>query len=251
MTIDQTMTVARDLTDRTVVVTGAAGGIGREVVRRLHAAGATVVAVDLREPTAVPEGVTADTVDITDPESLHAFADRVAAEHDGRIDLVNAAGIVEDDVAAAEMSAEQFRGVLDVNLVGVFLTSQALHRVMAGRGEAAIVSIASMSGNHVVNHPQKQVAYNVSKAGVTALTKTLAVEWGSEGIRVNCVSPGYVDTPLLAKKHHQFDEWMRDIVPGRFAQPAEVAAAIHFLLSDAASYCHGTELLMDGGYSLR
>ena len=133
----------------------------------------------------------------------------------------------------------------------MFVTSQAFQRVMVPRGGGAIVSIASMSGSKVVNHPQKQVAYNVSKAGVVALTKTLAVEWGPLGVRVNCVSPGYVDTPLLAKKTHQFDEWMRDIVPGRFAQPQEVAAAIHFLLSDAASYCYGTELLMDGGYSLR
>ncbi len=251
MTIDQQTTVAHDLAGRTVVVTGAAGGIGRSVVERLHLAGATVVAVDLREPTEVPQGVTTASVDITDPESVTALADRIGAEHEGRIDLVNAAGIVEDDVAAAEMPAEQFRGVLDVNLVGVFLTCQAFHRVMVGRGDAAIVSIASMSGNWIVNHPQKQVAYNVSKAGVVALTRTLAVEWGGEGIRVNCVSPGYVDTPLLAKKQHQFDEWMRDIVPGRFARPEEVAASIHFLLSDAASYCHGTELLMDGGYSLR
>ncbi|MFJ3379444.1 SDR family NAD(P)-dependent oxidoreductase [Curtobacterium sp. NPDC090217] len=251
MTIDQGTNVPRDLDGRTVVVTGAAGGIGGRVVERLHAAGARVVAVDLHEPTAVPEGVATAAADITDADSVGALAARIGAEHEGRIDLVNAAGIVEDDVAAADMSAEQFRGVLDVNLVGVFLTCQAFRRVMEGRGDAAIVSIASMSGSWIVNHPQKQVAYNVSKAGVVALTKTLAVEWGPSGIRVNCVSPGYVDTPLLVKKQHQFAEWMRDIVPGRFARPEEVAASIHFLLSDAASYCHGTELLMDGGYSLR
>lgn len=119
------------------------------------------------------------------------------------------------------------------------------------RGGGSIVSIASMSGSKVVNHPQHQVAYNVSKAGVVALTKTLAVEWGPLGVRVNCVSPGYVDTPLLALKGHQFAEWKRNILPDRFARPDEVAESINFLLSDAASYCHGTELLMDGGYSLR
>lgn len=238
------------LADRTIAVTGAAGGIGRAVVRRLVDAGAAVFALDVREPADLPAGVTPVAVDITDPSSVVEAAGRVA-ESAGRIDLVNAAGIVEDDVPAAEMSLEQFRAVLDVNLVGVFLTSQAFLPHLVERGGGAIVSIASMSGSKVVNRPQHQVAYNVSKAGVVALTKTLAVEWGPSGVRVNCVSPGYVDTPLLALKAHQFDEWKRDIVPDRFARPDEVAAAIHFLLSDASSYCFGTELLMDGGYSLR
>jgi NAD(P)-dependent dehydrogenase (short-subunit alcohol dehydrogenase family) len=108
-----------------------------------------------------------------------------------------------------------------------------------------------MSGNYVVNFPQHQCAYNASKAAVTALSKSLAVEWGPRGVRVNAVSPGYVGTPLLAKKAHQFDQWMQGIVLNRFAEPDEVARAVAFLLSTDSGYCCGTELLMDGGFSLR
>jgi NAD(P)-dependent dehydrogenase (short-subunit alcohol dehydrogenase family) len=114
-----------------------------------------------------------------------------------------------------------------------------------------IVAIASMSGNHVVNVPQRQCAYNASKAGVTALVKSLAVEWAGRGVRVNAVSPGYVDTPLIAVKAHQHETWKERTVVGRFAQPSEVAAAVGYLLSDEAGFCCGTELLIDGGYALR
>jgi NAD(P)-dependent dehydrogenase (short-subunit alcohol dehydrogenase family) len=107
-----------------------------------------------------------------------------------------------------------------------------------------------MSGNRIVNVPQRQCAYNASKAGVTALTKSLAVEWGPRGVRVNALSPGYVDTPLNALKRHQHEEWKDRTVLHRFADTAEIAAAVGYLLSDEAAFCCGTELLIDGGYSL-
>jgi NAD(P)-dependent dehydrogenase (short-subunit alcohol dehydrogenase family) len=108
-----------------------------------------------------------------------------------------------------------------------------------------------MSGNCIVNVPQHQCAYSASKAAVTALTNSLAVEWGSRGVRLNTISPGYVDTPLLTAKRALFDEWREGIVLGRFAEPAEIVRATAFLLSSDSSYCCGTELVIDGGYSLR
>jgi NAD(P)-dependent dehydrogenase (short-subunit alcohol dehydrogenase family) len=167
------------------------------------------------------------------------------------VDLVSCAGIVEGDVAAEDMTVEQFDSVLAVNLRGVFLGCQAFGRELLARGGGSIVNVASMSGNCVVNFPQRQCAYNASKAAVTALTKSLAVEWGPRGVRVNAISPGYVDTPILADKPHQFAQWKEGIVLGRFAEPVEIAKAVSFLLSVDSSYCCGTELVIDGGYSLR
>jgi NAD(P)-dependent dehydrogenase (short-subunit alcohol dehydrogenase family) len=231
-----------------IAVTGGAGGIGHAVCDYLAEAGAAVYALDIRPA----EGQAADFIrtDVTDQDSVTAAAEEILARA-GRIDgLVAGAGIAEDDVAAEEMDLATFERVLAVNLRGVFLSCQAFGRRMLDQGHGRIVTIASMSGNHIVNVPQRQCAYNASKAGVAALTRSLAVEWGPRGVRVNSVSPGYVDTPLLDLKRHQHDGWKGRTVLGRFAQPREVAAAIGYLLSDAAAFCCGTELLIDGGYSL-
>jgi NAD(P)-dependent dehydrogenase (short-subunit alcohol dehydrogenase family) len=188
---------------------------------------------------------------VTDEASIVAAAREVYASDDEPVDLVTCAGIVEDDVAAEEMSLAQWDAVLGVNLRGVFLTCRQFGRELLARGGGAIVNVASMSGNAVVNDPQRQCAYNTSKAGVSALTRSLAVEWGPRGVRVNAVSPGYVETPLVARKRDLFERWKSGIVVGRMAQPIEIARAVEYLLSDDAAYCCGTELLIDGGYSLR
>jgi len=189
-------------------------------------------------------------VDVTDPESVAGAAEEVL-NRAGRIDgVVAGAGIAENDVAAENMDAATFDKVIAVNLRGVFLTCQAFGRRMLEQGHGRIVNISSMSGSHIVNFPQRQCAYNASKAGVTALTKSLAVEWGPRGVRVNALSPGYVDTPLNALKHHQHEGWKDRTVLRRFADTTEIAAAVGYLLSDEAAFCCGTELLIDGGYSL-
>jgi NAD(P)-dependent dehydrogenase (short-subunit alcohol dehydrogenase family) len=244
------MSTTRDFSGMRVAVTGAAGGIGREICRQLLESGATVYGLDVAPEGKVPVGVIPFAVDITSADSIAEVVGAIYAEGEGAVNLVTAAGVVEDDVPAEEMSVGQFQGILAVNLVGVFLTCQAFGRELMARGGGAIVNIASMSGTQVVNLPQHQVAYNVSKAGVAALTRTLAVEWGARGVRVNAVSPGYVNTPLLSLKKHQFTEWKRKIATDRFAEPHEVAATILFLLSDEAAYFHGSDVLMDGGYSL-
>jgi NAD(P)-dependent dehydrogenase (short-subunit alcohol dehydrogenase family) len=232
-----------------VAVTGASGGIGLATCDWLAGEGASVYALDLR-PVDGQVG-TFLPVDVTDPAAVNRAAADVVSDA-GRVDgLVAGAGIAEDDVPAETMEVTTFDRVLSVNLRGVFLTCQAFGRTMLEQGAGRIVAISSMSGNHIVNEPQRQCAYNASKAGVTALVKSLAVEWGPRGVRVNAVSPGYVDTPLNALKQHQHEFWKQRTVLSRFGDVAEIAAATGYLLSDDAAFCCGTELVIDGGYSLR
>jgi NAD(P)-dependent dehydrogenase (short-subunit alcohol dehydrogenase family) len=234
-----------------VAVTGASGGIGRVLSGHLADLGLTVFGLDLVTDPAPPAGVRSLPVDVTVASSLDEAVASIYDLASGPVDLVCCAGIVENDVPAEEMSAEQFDAVMAVNLRGVFLSCRAFGRRLLDSGGGSIVNVASMSGNCIVNFPQHQCAYNASKAAVTALTKSLAVEWGPRGVRLNAISPGYVDTPLLSLKPHQFAQWKAGIVLGRFAEPLEIARAVAFLLSTESSYCCGTELVVDGGYSLR
>jgi len=243
--------VTQRFSGRRMAVIGAAGGIGAHLSESLHRQGATVYALDLRSPEGLDPAITPFEVNVSSEESVAAVVAALYALGDAPIELVNSAGVVENDVAADEMPMTEYDRVMGVNLRGVFLACRDFGRELLARGGGAIVNVASMSGNHVVNHPQKQSVYNTSKAGVAALTRSLAVEWGGRGVRVNCVSPGYVDTPLNALKKHMHEGWKADTVLGRFATLAEVSGAVEYLLSDEAAYCCGTELLIDGGSSLR
>lgn len=236
---------------RRVAVTGGAGGIGHAIVSYLLDQGAEVYALDINGLGLLPAGAVGLRLDLTSPESVSAVVEELYATDARPVDLVNSAGIAEDDVAAEIMDIALFDKVISVNLRGVFLTCQAFGRRLLDSGGGTIVNIASMSGNYVVNTPQNQCAYNASKAAVTALSKSLAAEWGSRGVRVNALSPGYVDTPLNALKAHQHQQWRDLTILKRFAEPEEVASAVGFLLSDEAAFFCGSELLMDGGYSLR
>ena len=239
-----------DLSDRVAVVTGAAGGIGRAVCQRLHHDGARVFGLDVAPTVDLGVGIDYVAVDLTDADAVFAMASKIQATA-GKVDiLVPAAGVVEDDVPAAEMDVATFDAVLAVNLRGVFVTCRAFAPAMIERGDGRIVAIASMSGNEVVNVPQRQAAYNASKAGVSALIRSMAVEWAPSGVRVNALSPGYVDTRLNALKTHHHEEWKSRTPAGRFASIEEVAGAVSYLVGDEAGFFHGSDLLMDGGYSL-
>ncbi len=232
---------------RHVVVTGASGGVGLAVCQWLSDAGAEVYALDSRPGDAKGTFV---SVDVTDAESVQEAADEVLRVG-GRVDgLVAAAGVSEESTAFEDLTAQQWNRTIGVNLFGVFLTCQTFGRIMLEQGDGRIVTIASMSGNHVVNRPQKQAAYNASKAAVTALTKSLAAEWAPRGIRVNALSPGYIATRMVQSKEDMFTTWVEQIPFGRMATPQETAAVVGFLLGDDAAYFVGSELLMDGGYSL-
>ncbi|GAB3260843.1 SDR family NAD(P)-dependent oxidoreductase [Kineosporia babensis] len=238
-----------DLSGRKAFVTGASGGIGAAICARLQADGATVWALDARPATGEQIGTFVE-IDVKDAQGLSRVVRQVIEDAGGADILVTSAGVVEDDVPAEELGADLYDHVMGVNLRGVFLTCQAFGRTMLEQGSGSIVNIASMSGNATVNFPQRQAIYNASKAGVSALTRSLAVEWGPRGVRVNALSPGYIDTPLNHLKAHQHQTWKDRTPLGRFGTVEEVAAAVSYLSGPEAGFYAGAELLMDGGYSL-
>ncbi len=248
-----------DLTGRVAVVTGAGRGIGRAVAAALGAAGAAVGVAEYQEEAgrasaaALAEaGVDSAylSVDVRDPGSVRAMV-ASALERFGRIDiLVNNAGVATN-TPAEEIPDEEWLQVMNVNLNGVFWCCREVGRHMLERGSGAIVNMASMSGI-ISNAPQPQSHYNASKAGVILLTKSLAGEWAKRGVRVNAVSPGYIGTEMTRQgmsNAEWFKVWL-DMTPmGRVGEPDEIARAVLFLASDAASFATGTNLVVDGGYT--
>ena len=242
------------LRDKVAVVTGGGRSLGLEISRALHGAGARVVVAEIEAEigTGAAEELGGSFVrtDVTDPASVHAMVESVLEEH-GRIDvLVNNAGIAHN-VPSEEATDEDWHKVISVNLDGVFWCCREVGKVMLERGSGAIVNIASMSGM-ISNHPQPQAAYNASKAGVITLTKSLAGEWASRGVRVNAVSPGYIRTNMTAggmENNEWYEVWKSQTPMGRVAEPTEIAPAALYLASDASSFTTGTNLVVDGGYT--
>ncbi|WP_199261348.1 SDR family NAD(P)-dependent oxidoreductase [Paracoccus binzhouensis] len=241
------------LDGKIVVITGAAGGIGRALARAFAGQGARVVALD-RDAAALPGlaqelggGAFAMACDISRPEDIAAAAERVEAE--GGVDvLVNNAAILRpgplESVAEADWSA-----MLRINLTGYLLMSQAFGRAMLARGQGALVHVASIAGTQ----PQPASgAYSASKAATLMLSRQLAQEWGPRGVRSNCVSPGLVLTPLSAGFYADPEVRARReaMVPlQRIAKPEDMADAALFLASPRAAYVTGQDIVVDGGLS--
>lgn len=238
------------LEGRTIVITGAMGGIGTAIAERCSQEGADVVGCGPRMKVAGSTEYELRQVDVTDLSALEGLAASIFAESRARVSLVNCAGVVDADTAAEDVTDAAWERVMAVNLTGAFRACRVFGRYMLDRGEGDIVNITSMSGNHVVNVPQRQIAYNVSKAAMGAMTKTLATEWGPRGVRVNSVAPGYISTPMTRARADLLSTWAALTPLGRMGEPKEVAAAVSFLLSEESGYFVGAELLMDGGYSL-
>jgi NAD(P)-dependent dehydrogenase (short-subunit alcohol dehydrogenase family) len=237
------------------LVTGAASGIGRAIAIGLAEAGADVGCLDRGDAAETAAAIAAAggsacavTADVTDGAALDAAVDAVQRELGPLRAAVNCAGIA--NAAPAEtMDAAQWQTVIDVNLGGVFRACQAEGRALLANGGGAIVNIASMSGT-IVNRGIPQVHYNASKAGVIQLTKSLAMEWADRGVRVNCISPGYTATPMNTRPEvaDQVRQFEHDTPLGRMAAPEEMVGPAVFLLSEAASFCTGVDLIVDGGF---
>jgi len=186
--------------------------------------------------------------DIADPIQVNNMVN-LNIKRLNKIDiLINSAGIV-NNYSAEEMPKEEWDKVIKVNLTGVFLCTQRVGKEMIKRRKGSIINISSMSGL-IVNRPQPQLHYNVSKAGVIMLTKSFAAEWAKYNIRVNAIAPGYMRTPLVDKIYPKYGkDWVKYIPMGRIGEPSEKKGPALFLASKASSYMTGSVLVMDGGYT--
>jgi NAD(P)-dependent dehydrogenase (short-subunit alcohol dehydrogenase family) len=242
------------LDGRVAIVTGGARGIGFETAKALKENGATVVIVDINAELGAKAsnelGVGFFQADLTQLDQVANLASDIQHQH-GRIDIAfNNAGVCVN-VPSEECSGEDWRRVIDINLNAVFYCCREFGKVMLKQGKGSIINTASMSGI-ISNTPQPQSAYNASKAAVIMLTKSLAGEWASRGVRVNAIAPGYIGTEMTKigmSNESWYKVWKQMTPMGRVGEPREVAAPVVFLASDASSYFTGSVLTMDGGYT--
>jgi NAD(P)-dependent dehydrogenase (short-subunit alcohol dehydrogenase family) len=248
-----------DLSGKTAIVTGGGTGIGRQMAQGLAEAGANLVlcarkAERCEQAASELEqlGVRAIGLgcDVRDPEQVQDVVGRAVEELGGVDVLVNNAGTVWG-ASPEEMPLEGWQKVIDVNLTGVFLFSQAAGRVMIERGGGVIVNIASVAGLQggppdVMN----TIVYNASKGGVIAFTRDLACKWAQHGIRVNSIAPGWFPSDMSGYVLERHEERLKQQIPlGRFGGPHDLEGVVVFLASDASAYVTGHTLVVDGGES--
>ena len=249
-----------DLTGKVALITGGGRGIGKIAAEALGSAGAKIVITGRRDeylaPTAealIQQGVTCVKVaaDVTQPDDIARALD-TALDTFGSVDiLVNNAGQTWGQ-ATEEMPVERWRQVIQVNLDGMFLMSQAVGRHMLERGSGRIINVASVAGLVAGDHQGvKTIAYNTSKAGVISFTRTLAMEWGRRGINVNAIAPGWFPTRMAAASINAYRERFEERTAlGRIGDLDELRGAFIFLSSPASSYITGQTLVVDGGISI-
>ncbi|KAF8248214.1 NAD(P)-binding protein [Wilcoxina mikolae CBS 423.85] len=260
------------LEGKTAIITGGARGLGYVMTQALIESGADVAIVDLNEEasksaerllaqfksenpdTGKLPTITAHRADVANPASVEeAFAEILTA-HGGHVDtLVTSAGLCEN-FPAEQYPAERLQHIMSVNINGTYFFASALARhLIEKKQKGSMIFIGSMSGS-IVNIPQPQAPYNASKAAVRHLASSFAVEWAKYGIRVNCISPGYMLTDLtkrILEERPELGETWRSLTPvGRMGDPQDLMGAVVYLASDAAGFVTGAELKVDGGYTV-
>ena len=249
------------LAGKTALITGAGSGMGRAMARRFAAEGAAVAATDIDEgrATAIAEEIRggggqawAFAIDVADSGSVAAAVSSALGEL-GRVDvLCSNAGILDDYATVLETSEDDWDRVLGINLKGMYLTSRALLPQMIENGGGVIVNTASIAG---IVAGGGGAAYTAAKHGVIGLTRQLAFDFGSKGVRANCICPGAVETGMT---HDLFEageaevmESVNSVPAGRYAQPEEIANLALFLASDESDFVHGAAYVIDGGWTIR
>jgi len=235
------------------LVTGAAGGMGREVARAFHELGSTVVLTDVNGDAAAKVaaelGGTASAIacDVADPAAVRAVYEHIDVDY-GRIDNVISCAAIITATKALDLTPVHWRRVLDINLLGSFYVCQEAIRRMKAQGFGRIVAVASDAGKRGGGGLVADAAYAASKAGVHSIVKSLAREFAGQGVRINALTPGPTDTPM----HSGLSQDLKDRIAAglpikRMGHPADMAAAAVFLCSDAANFMYGASLNVDGG----
>ena len=242
------MAEGQRLSGRVALVTGAASGIGAACARRFSDEGAVVAGFDLQEPLEDAPFASFTVGDVRDEAEVRALVRRVADDHGGVDVVLNAAGVVSTG-PAHDLSLDEWQRAIGVNLTGTFLVAKHALGVMMGQRSGSVVNVASIEGLEGIDVAP---AYNASKGGVIALTRQLAVDYGRMGIRVNCLCPGVIETPMIAPLQAAGMEGYRASIAeahllGRLGHPDEIAGAAAFLASDDASFVTGHALVVDGG----
>lgn len=239
-----------NLEKKNIIVTGASGGIGNSIVKRLNEAGANILASGTRiekleELKKNFEGIKILKFDISQSDKIEEFIENASSELGGNLDgMVNNAGITQDNLAI-RMSLDEWQKVININLTSTFLMSKFAIKKMLKNKSGKIVNVTSVVG-HTGNLGQTN--YTASKAGIVAMSKSLAIEYAKKNININCISPGFIKTAMTDKIDDKFKEVIISKIPSaRLGEPDDIANAVLFLSSDQSNYINGETLHVNGG----
>ena len=239
-----------DLKNTNIILTGATGGIGNSILEKLITSGANVLATGTNEEKLKSikekyENVITEKFDISNHSEIESFVNKANDTLGGRIDvLINNAGITRDNLSI-RMKEEEWQKVIDINLTSTFLLSKNSIKKMLKSKKGKIINITSVVG-HTGNIGQAN--YTASKAGVVAMSKSLALEYGKKNINVNCISPGFITTDMTDKINDEYKEILKSRIPlDRFGSPNDIANAVIFLSSELSDYITGETLHVNGG----
>ena len=239
-----------NLEKKNIIVTGASGGIGNSIVKRLNEAGANILASGTRiekleELKKNFEGIKILKFDISQSDKIEEFVENATNELGGSLDgMVNNAGITQDNLAI-RMSLDEWQKVININLTSTFLMSKFAIKKMLKNKSGKIVNVTSVVG-HTGNLGQAN--YTASKAGIVAMSKSLAIEYAKKNININCISPGFIKTAMTDKIDDKFKEVIISKIPSaRLGEPDDIANAVLFLSSDLSNYINGETLHVNGG----
>ena len=239
-----------NLKEKNIIVTGASGGIGSAIIDKLDKVGANILATGTRIEKLEGlknkfQNIKIMKFDISQTEKIEEFIENATVELGGSLDcLVNNAGVTQDNLAI-RMSFEEWKNVIDINLTSSFLMSKFAIKKMLKNKSGKIVNITSVVG-HTGN--VGQVNYTASKAGIVAMSKSLAIEYAKKGININCISPGFIKTAMTDKLDEKFKEAIISKIPSaRLGEPNDIANAVVFLCSNESNYINGETLHVNGG----